>query len=100
MGRWVGGIVTRIAGGHHAHAARPRQLAVLETNNGLAWVVNPHDHFREGFFGGGSRKADVTICLLGTNRGVPTLPSDMNFRFSIGKATEAGCLCWSGPAGG
>jgi hypothetical protein len=34
--RWVGAIATRIPGGHHAHAGRPGQLAVPETNIGLA----------------------------------------------------------------
>ena len=32
------------------------------------------------------------ICLLETRLALRILASDMNFRFNIGKATEAGCL--------
>lgn len=42
--------------------------------------------------GGSCRKGAFGICLLETQRALPILPLDMNFRFHIGKATEAGCL--------
>ena len=82
----------KIPGGHHAHAARPGQLAAPETNIALTQVVNPTDYPKEGLSGGSSRNGDCAICLLETKRALPILPSDMNFRFHISKATEAGCL--------
>jgi hypothetical protein len=41
MGRWVGGIATRIPGGLQAHGGRPGQLATPETNIGQNQVGPP-----------------------------------------------------------
>ena len=92
IGRWVGGIAMRIPVGRRARAGRLGHLAAPETNIDLTQVVNPPDHARKVFSGGSSRKDDFAICLLETKRALPILPLDMNFRFNIGKATEAGCL--------
>ena len=92
IGRWGGGIDTRIPGGSYAHAGRSGQFAAPETNINLTQVVNPPDYPREVLFGRSSRNGDCAICLLETKPALPILPLDMNFRFNIGKATEAGCL--------
>lgn len=55
-------------------------------------MVNATDYPKEVLSGGSSRNGDCAICLLETKQALPILPSDMNFRFHIGKATEAGCL--------
>jgi hypothetical protein len=68
MGRWGGGIATRICGGGHARVGRPRQLGAPEMNIGLSQVVNPPEHCRAVFPVRSSRNGNSAICLLETKR--------------------------------